>query len=130
MDKVLSIRDLVPLIKRQSGKTTELVDVIVNFLYNECKGSYAVICPNIAILDNIRRLINDGCVNLGVKLLRSNRQRIENTNKVTIHLFTADQVNNIHGLTFDDVFFENPEFLLDMNTIVTLLHRMAHENIS
>ena len=128
MDKVISMKDLIVLLQRQNGKTTELIDIISNHLYNESNKTYGVIVVNSYHGFLLIREIRDAASFMGVKFLVDRKTMLKSDRDVTIMFYTTDSVRNIQGISFDDVYFDDPRSFITIDVVENIFHRIKNEN--
>ena len=127
MNKVLSLKDIMLLCKRHNGKTQELIDILVNALYTESELSYGVCFGSTQQMESFwHRLVDDVRYLPGRSII--NRNVIKSENGVSVRGFTIDRSRTQHcGLSFDDIFFDNPRDAFRDDLMLEFLSRIKHD---
>ena len=115
---LLSLKSIREHIKRGNGKSTEIIDELVNKLSSEFNCTYAVISPYRQSLENIRGGVIEKYESSVGKLKIINKQRLGCFGDNCVDFILHDHKINKHILTgrrVDDVFIDDPHRLFNEN---------------
>jgi hypothetical protein len=122
---IITLRDIVQLSARRSGRTSEIILMCVKFLNREHNKTLIVAVHEYPMV----RVITDSINNLIGQYMRVSRHdEIESPAGAKVKVLTSTQLRSSHvlcGLTTDDIVFDTPEIdLFDGSKLLHLISRL------
>jgi hypothetical protein len=110
--------------ERRNGKTSELIDTLVSLLYNESNARYAVVVPTRVVAEMIMGVVYTDALVLGATLTHYTNKVFRSKNGIEIRFYLDTELDCLRGITFNDIFFDDPISFIKPEVMRNLIHRI------